>query len=187
MFTFELPQIHDFLKAISVLTETFDDSFDLKFSPAIFSIMAAASPSSRCVIALQLSPQIFTTYVCPKLYYKFIFFETFCDTMQECERTGFSSLTFSFQEIDHDAKLASIPGCDKKVDVPLLPSTEEMDVGEFDFGTFVSIESQEFINIIKRLSDFDYVLVTLSISQVKFSYGRKAIILTQEACKLLSV
>ena len=39
--------------------------------------------------------------------------------------------------------------------VRLYPSSEKIDVGEFDFGTFVSIESQEFINIIKRFVDFD--------------------------------
>uniref|UniRef100_A0A9I9EKS3 Uncharacterized protein n=1 Tax=Cucumis melo TaxID=3656 RepID=A0A9I9EKS3_CUCME len=179
MIFFELPQIHGFLEAISVLTETSEDEFDLKFSPAIFSIMVAASPSSRCIISLQLSPQIFRTYVCPTLHHKFLFFRAFCDTMQECQSTGFSSLIFSFQEQDpHDTY-----GCHMIKTVRLYPSSEKIDVGEFDFGTFVSIESQEFINIIKRFVDFDNVLVTLSSSQVKFSYGRTEIILTQESIR----
>ncbi|KAL4015009.1 hypothetical protein IC575_027233 [Cucumis melo] len=159
MIFFELPQIHGFLEAISVLTETSEDEFDLKFSPAIFSIMVAASPSSRCIISLQLSPQIFRTYVCPTLHHKFLFFRAFCDTMQECQSTGFSSLIFSFQEQDphdtygSDALLQftnSERGCHMIKTVRLYPSSEKIDVGEFDFGTFVSIESQEFINIIKR-------------------------------------
>ncbi|XP_038875059.1 uncharacterized protein LOC120067585 [Benincasa hispida] len=67
------------------------------------------------------------------------------------------------------------------MDLPFCASTGSMDdVLEFDFAKFVSIESQDFINIITGFSNFDNVLVTISSSQVKFSYGRTTIILTQE-------
>lgn len=100
MFIFMLYQMHDLVDATSVLAETFDDIFDIKFSPTMFSIMAATTPSSRCIIALQLSPQFFNAYLCHQLHYKFIYIEDFYDFMHNFERKGFSSLTFTFPEPD---------------------------------------------------------------------------------------
>lgn len=38
----------------------------------------------------------------------------------------------------------------------MFPSCKVMDVGAFDIGTFVSIDSQVFINIVTCFNDFDY-------------------------------
>ncbi|XP_022958855.1 uncharacterized protein LOC111460009 [Cucurbita moschata] len=204
--------MHDLVDATSVLAETYDDIFDIKFSPTMFSIMAATTPSSHCIIELQLSPQFFNAYLCHQLHYKFIYIEDFYDFMHNFERKGFSSLTFTFPEPDRvDSNVAvrvmseacinvyscTIPwrflaatailkffhgsnGHFEEVELPMFPSCKVMDVGAFDIGTFVSIDSQEFINIVTYFNDFDYVLVTLINSQVMFSYGKTKIVLTEE-------
>ncbi|CAK9328866.1 unnamed protein product [Citrullus colocynthis] len=203
-------QLHDLVEAISVLTETFDDTFDLKFSQSRFSIMAATSPSSRCILALQLSPSFFDVYACNKLEYKLVYIQNFYHTKFNLQRNGFTELGFAcfdsdqepgyqarndirmLLDIDEDGyldrnavRIFANPeaGTYERNDLPFCASTDRMDdTFEFDCANFVSIESQEFINIITRFSNFDNVLVTLSSSQVKFSYGSTQIILTKETC-----
>ncbi|CAK9328868.1 unnamed protein product [Citrullus colocynthis] len=186
MFVFMLDEIHEFVDAISILAGL-DYVFDLKFSPKMLSIMVNRTPSSRCTIALQLFPPFFNQgYSCQELHYSWIYINQFFPEMFHLERTGFSSLTFSFADPHHaDLTFRSADGRLRAVDFPMYHSDESMDVGEFDLGTFVSFSSREFVNIV-TLNNFDSVMVTLRNSQVKFSYAGTDMILTQEKDVLLA-
>ncbi|KAL0538099.1 hypothetical protein IC582_027096 [Cucumis melo] len=149
----------------------------------MFSIMANPTPSPSCTIALQLFPPFFNQqYSCQQLHYSWIYINPFFPEMFDMERTGFSSLTFSFADSLHaDLTFCSRDGHLREIDFPMYHSDGSMDAcyDQLDWETFVSFSSQEFINIV-TLNNFDSVLVTLTNSQVKFSYAGTQMILTQE-------
>ncbi|KAL4015012.1 hypothetical protein IC575_027236 [Cucumis melo] len=177
MFVFILEEIHSFVDAVSVLAGL-GYVFNLKFSPEMFSIMANPTPSPSCTIALQLFPPFFNQqYSCQQLHYSWIYINPFFPEMFDMERTGFSSLTFSFADSLH----ADLTFCSRDGHLREIDSDGSMDAcyDQLDWETFVSFSSQEFINIV-TLNNFDSVLVTLTNSQVKFSYAGTQMILTQE-------
>ncbi|XP_022959415.1 uncharacterized protein LOC111460398 [Cucurbita moschata] len=145
------------------------------------SIMGSASPETACIIAIQLCPPYFQTYTCDHLHYSWINIHKIFPLMSDLNRAGFSSLSFSFTAPNLANLVFMGPSRLREADFGLNPSNGSRDIGPYDYSTFVTLESKEFINIITDFEFYRYVLVTLTSSQVKFSYTRFQTIITRES------
>ncbi|XP_023000631.1 uncharacterized protein LOC111494875 [Cucurbita maxima] len=101
--------------------------------------------------------------------------------MKAMKRILYTSITLSLRNSLNQMLLQfhnSRIGEEQVRQLSLLPSREK-DVGEIDYGIFVSIDSEVFERIATDLNDSN-ALVTLTNSQVKFSVEAKEISLVEE-------
>ncbi|XP_023549342.1 uncharacterized protein LOC111807724 [Cucurbita pepo subsp. pepo] len=173
--------MQDLVDAASVVASA-DDMADMKFSREMFAIMADSYPALGGVIALHLWPQFFDEYVCNELLKSWTFVKNLFPLMIDMEESGFNSLTFTVTYPESaELKFQAPNGLSNDVEFELIPSLDPLEVGDFDFSSFVSLESEEFVNIVTEYHMFDYVHVIVTSTRVIFSYAiMLETILTQE-------
>ncbi|XP_023548337.1 uncharacterized protein LOC111807005 [Cucurbita pepo subsp. pepo] len=142
----------------------------------------ASPPSNHFIASLQILPEFFTYFNSDESHHSTIPLELFYIIMLRMEICGFTSMYFTlfqpltkvlltFQRSSHEPKVMLC-------ELDSLPlELEEME--QIDYGTFVSIDSQDFRRIVLEL-DVHSVHVSLTDSQVKFGASRKEIVLTKE-------
>ncbi|CAK9328862.1 unnamed protein product [Citrullus colocynthis] len=187
---FKLENMDRFSNAIFPLIR-FHDTADLKCSPTMFSLIISRH-FPHIITSLQIMPPFFTNFLCQhQIYQCQIPIKLFHRTIITMKHAFYSSMTLSLEQ---PLNRISLQFHNSRVDqqlfseLPLLPSREE-DVGQIDYGIFVSIDSQVFKRIATELDDFNVskilwyfvsALVTLTNSQAKFTVEGRDISLHEE-------
>lgn len=238
MLVLSMDGLDDFLEVTNFVhsRNKYYNTVDFKCSQAMLS-MTVSRRSPRCVIELQTMPQFFTLFFCDQISHSTISIHEFFTTLFDMKRSGFYLMIFSLTEplghlhltfITYSGQcyvlafllvscffpfhpFSSLSGDDRcEAYVPLLLPFEEADPALINYGTFVSILSQEFLRIAVILNlpygthiltnsvllvlfqrkcflvsetcyRFLLVFVTLTNSQVKFDVGtREGFTLTEE-------
>ncbi|KAA0039744.1 hypothetical protein E5676_scaffold266G003150 [Cucumis melo var. makuwa] len=145
------------------------------FSPDMFCIMADSDVSIHSAFGIELLPPFFDTFYADEVRQLFWFRLThlFPLAVQLLE-SGYTSFTFSIERFRYNHAQFRFEGPNgllREVNFLLTPVVRPLSIGEIDLSAFVTMDSQEFSNIISEYHMFDYVQVIITNRRVSFSYA----------------
>ncbi|KAL0538101.1 hypothetical protein IC582_027098 [Cucumis melo] len=155
-----------------------------KYSSTSFSMMVSASP--YCITELQIMPEFFVFFFCSNRTFQYatISVANFFRSLFLIEHNACTIMSFSLPNDmdDHLLDLTFYTHDDRKIEayLPLLLSYQEFDVGEIDYGWFVSIESHHFLACLTMLGSNGHVRVSMINSQLIFASRTLHLILQPE-------
>ncbi|KAL4015102.1 hypothetical protein IC575_027331 [Cucumis melo] len=171
-FNFVVNNMQTLIDALATLGVA-DQLADATFSPEMFCVMVDSNVSIHSTIGLQLWPPFFDHYFCSELQYSWFFFNEIFPLAQDLQDSGYTSFSFS---IGPNPDLAQIKfqgpnGLLHETNFELVYSHHPLRIPDFDLSVFVSMDSQEFSNVISQYHMFDDVHVTITSERVIFSYS----------------
>ncbi|KAE8646781.1 hypothetical protein Csa_005116, partial [Cucumis sativus] len=148
---------------------------DAIFSPDTFCIMADSDASIHSAFGVQLWPPFFDSFYSDDIRQLFWFRLTHLFPLAvELLESGYTSLTFSIERFRYNYaqfKFEGPNGLLRDVNFLLTPVVRPLRIGQIDLSAFVSMDSEEFSNIISEYHMFDYVEVIITSRRVSFSYA----------------
>ncbi|XP_011652354.1 uncharacterized protein LOC101206630 isoform X2 [Cucumis sativus] len=150
-----------------------DHKGDATFSPEMFCLMADSNVSIHSAIGLQLWPPFFDHYFCRDLKNSWFFFSEIFPLAQYLKDFGYTSFSFSIGRDPHHAQI-EFQGPTRlllEVTLRLVFCHLPLRIHQFDLSVFVSMDSQQFSNLISQYHMFDDVHVTITSERVIFSYS----------------
>ncbi|XP_023006013.1 uncharacterized protein LOC111498890 [Cucurbita maxima] len=142
-----------------------------------------SDPTHHFTAALQILPEYFEYFNSNQTHHSRFSIEKFYITMFHMELRGYSSMLFILIQAINKISLAfenPQSHLEPKVllrELDASPSEGEQ-IAQVDYGTFVSIDSQDFKRVVHELNA-PSVNVSLTASQIKFMVPRKEIVLTR--------
>uniref|UniRef100_A0A9I9EKZ6 Uncharacterized protein n=1 Tax=Cucumis melo TaxID=3656 RepID=A0A9I9EKZ6_CUCME len=141
----------------------------------MFCIMADSDVSIHSAFGIELLPPFFDTFYADEVRQLFWFRLThlFPLAVQLLE-SGYTSFTFSIERFRYNHAQFRFEGPNgllREVNFLLTPVVRPLSIGEIDLSAFVTMDSQEFSNIISEYHMFDYVYVRYCMTIMHMIYS----------------
>lgn len=176
---FRLERLDPLLDAINILVR-FGENGNIECCPSMFSIIVPHH-YLELNVAFQMMPQFFNHFFSNNTHSSKILLQPLLITLKRMKQHQITSLSLFVLKLLHRLVLKfSSP----RNELPLIRKFGMMcamkeDMGNIDFGTFVSIDSQRFRRIVTECRDY-FVRVTPTHSHVRFSNEIKEFIFCKE-------
>ncbi|KAE8646787.1 hypothetical protein Csa_005303, partial [Cucumis sativus] len=142
---------------------TIEPLVNMKCTTKMFSMILPSTPDRSFTASFQMDPKFFTQFTCNYYHYAIIPLGDLYLLMLDMQRRGFFALTLNLSEHFNDRRVVAALefhtyGDEEKLSLAMLPnfmSKNEEDVGEIDYTYFVSIEIEDFRNLVKEFKNED--------------------------------
>ncbi|CAK9315208.1 unnamed protein product [Citrullus colocynthis] len=182
MLILDMEPLEAFSDVVSIM-HRLDSLAYFRCNPLMFSILIHQH-FPRSIVGLIMLPQFFTSFSCDQIHYVRFSIDQFYANILHHKRNAFHSLTLCLAEFRFHMALEYHSPTYQHPSQQLLPTAQpdryEL-AGKIDYGSFISLDLQEFRRLIVILDNTKaYVPFTITNSEFKFFLQDRTIIFTTQ-------